>query len=116
MRKCEAKERTGFDSSRHAETGRNFPSIDQDRLRTGAEIHPGVELCACWRVLCKQAPPLTVTAAVKKIVWDDVWTLPKNASALVQESRGDAVAATTSVELVPYGCSKVYKISMFPYV
>jgi hypothetical protein len=67
-------------------------------------------------VLCKQAPPLTVTAAVKKIVWDDVWTLPKNASALVQESRGDAVAATTSVELVPYGCSKVYKISMFPYV
>lgn len=60
------------------------------------------------------APPLTVTVAAKKIVWEDVWTLPANASALVRDQV--ATNALVDVELVPYGCSKMYKISMFPYV
>lgn len=61
------------------------------------------------------SPPLTVTVAAKKIVWEDVWTLPSNATALVQRDQL-ANNATVDVELVPYGCSKMYKISMFPYV
>ena len=58
--------------------------------------------------------PLTVTAQAKKIVWDDVWTLPP-ASALEAAAR-DTAAAAVSVELVPYGCSQLFKVSMFPFV
>ena len=53
------------------------------------------------------APPLTVTAAARKIVWEDVWSLPANASALLWQ---DQVTddSNVDVELVPYGCSKMY--------
>ena len=60
-------------------------------------------------------PPLKVVAQAKKIKWDDVWALPANTSALLSQSQV-AKDSTVDVELVPYGCSKMYKISMFPYV
>ena len=60
-------------------------------------------------------PPLTVTASAKRIVWEDVWALPANTSALLSQDQA-VKDSTVDVELVPYGCSKMYKISMFPYV
>jgi hypothetical protein len=65
------------------------------------------------------AAPLTVSAKVKKIVWDDVWTLPSGKPELQVEDEAETEAAAEAVveiELVPYGCSKVYHVSMFPYV
>ena len=54
------------------------------------------------------APPLTLTAKVRKVSnFEDVWTLPARAV--------PAGAAVELVDLVPYGCSKVFKVSMFPY-
>ena len=58
------------------------------------------------------APPLTVSAKAKKIVWDDVWALPAGRP----ELRTGEAEAEAVVELVPYGCSKIYHVSMFPYV
>ena len=58
------------------------------------------------------APPLTVTAAARKIVWPDVWTLPVNASALLQHDQA-AEDSNVDVKLVPYGCSKMYVLRPF---
>ena len=55
--------------------------------------------------------PLTLTASAKKIVWDDVWAMPSAA-----ELRSSAADAAQTIELVPYGCSKRFHISMFPHV
>ncbi len=65
------------------------------------------------------APPLTVTAAARRIVWEDVWSLPANASAVVRHQDQDSIV---DIELVPYGCSKMYLLRLksvlmcfFPY-
>ena len=55
--------------------------------------------------------PLTLTASAKKIVWDDVWAMPSAA-----ELRSSVADAAQTIELVPYGCSKRFHISMFPHV
>jgi hypothetical protein len=56
--------------------------------------------------------PLRVIAHAKKIVWEDVWKMPST----VQLSNESHAATAVPIELVPYGCAKVFKISMFPYV
>ena len=56
-----------------------------------------------------QDPPLKITARAKSLAnFDDVWDLP-----LHPEPDDDHVV---DIELVPYGCAKVFKVSMFPYV
>ena len=58
------------------------------------------------------APPLTVTAAARRIVWEDVWSLPANASAVVQHQNQVAKDSIVDIELVPYGCSKMYLLQL----
>eukprot|EP00040_Diaphanoeca_grandis_P039116 m.258178 g.258178 ORF g.258178 m.258178 type:complete len:667 (-) comp36246_c0_seq1:227-2227(-) len=55
-------------------------------------------------------PPVTVTALAMKVPqWKNEWDLPKTP---VQMKASDV---PVEIELVPYGCSKVFKISMFPH-
>jgi len=55
--------------------------------------------------------PITLTAKARRISnFEDVWTLP------MQPVLVDAEAEAETVTLVPYGCSKVFKVSMFPPV
>jgi len=50
--------------------------------------------------------PLKIVASGHPIDWPDVWRMPTN-----------PVPVNTSVPitLVPYGCTKIFRISMFPY-
>jgi hypothetical protein len=59
------------------------------------------------------AAPLTIRAKVQRISnFEDVWELPKHPEVIT----GGEGAAPVEVELVPYGCSKVFKVSMLPFV
>ena len=56
------------------------------------------------------APPVTIKAQARKLSnFDDVWTLPAHPEVVPGEG-------VVELELVPYGCSKVFKISMLPVV
>ena len=49
--------------------------------------------------------------------FDDVWTLPMQPTlAHVQTATGADDQAELTVNLVPYGSAKVFKVSMFPFV
>jgi hypothetical protein len=92
------------------------------------------------------APPLTLAVKVRKIAnFEDVWTLPMQPQPIADAKGGphrsdakggphgsDAKGGShrsdakggphgsrpseETVELVPYGCAKVFKVSMFPYL
>merc|ERR1712083_591725 len=51
--------------------------------------------------------PLTVTVSAHGITWPDVWHLP---------SASLAPNTSVNLKLVPYGCTQVFRVSMFPYV
>jgi hypothetical protein len=55
--------------------------------------------------------PVRITVTGVEMSWPDVWTMPS------APLNADAVNESKSVrlELVPYGCSKQFKVSMFPY-
>lgn len=55
--------------------------------------------------------PLSVTVTARTIRWPDVWTLPNASHAL-----GEPGVQSSALTLVPYGCTKVFRVSMFPFV
>jgi hypothetical protein len=55
--------------------------------------------------------PLAITAKARKISnFEDVWQLPMHPDVAEDD------AAPVEVELVPYGCTQVFKVSMMPFV
>lgn len=59
-------------------------------------------------------PPVSIVAEASPIEWPDVWALPATPFSKVSE-KYDAVGPN-QLTLVPYGCTKPFKVSMFPYV
>ena len=54
-----------------------------------------------------------------KIQWDDVWRMPltpQSERAPIGDSGDSAHYEAATIQLVAYGCSKVLKVSMFPYI
>lgn len=57
-------------------------------------------------------PPLRIATPASRLdEWADEWALPE-----APINRSAARAPPVEIELVPYGCAKVLKISMFPYL
>lgn len=52
--------------------------------------------------------PISITAHGQQFPWKDPWKLP---SSPLQGSK-----ASETITLIPYGCSKVQRVSMFPYI
>ena len=50
-----------------------------------------------------------------QIQWDDVWRMPLTPQS-ERDSGDSAHYEAATIQLVAYGCSKVLKVSMFPYI
>lgn len=55
--------------------------------------------------------PLTITVKARPFVWNDAWRLPAKPIGVVE-----ATGPEREIKLVPYGNTKVLRVSMFPYL
>jgi hypothetical protein len=59
--------------------------------------------------------PLTITAAASRFGWRDPWLLPDAPVAPKLQQTG-APVPLENISLIPYGCAKLFHVSMFPYL